>query len=164
MKCSFDKIIIDVNQILLNNDERKIQLIKKWLVDILTFAEEEKIKIMLVSSNAKARQILIDEIAEDIESKVLIQIFEKDDFNNNWSVWKLEKKINKNNSIVFVTSVEFINFLKNDNLFTIPLKVFDTKDITEKEKENTAYKKVIEISKILDELPNILFKLDSFLD
>ncbi|MGL4647702.1 MAG: hypothetical protein ACRCVI_03155 [Mycoplasmoidaceae bacterium] len=164
MECIIDKILIDVNGLISNNDDRKNHFIHEWIINLLVYAEEHDIQIFLISSNKDARSFFINQIAEDIDANVSIQIFDPEELKKQFDLWKKKNNITKCNCIIGLTSEAFLEFLKTENYFTFFLDSFNLNNNFDLLTKETSYLKPVDISNLIEELPNILFKLDSFIE
>lgn len=72
--------------------------------------------------------------------------------------------MNKKNTLLFITSNEIIDLLKNNQLYSVFIDSHVHNLDVEKIVSKTSFKKPIELYMMTDEIPNILFKFDCFLD
>ncbi|MGL5245960.1 MAG: hypothetical protein ACRC8C_00085 [Mycoplasmoidaceae bacterium] len=164
MEYCFDNLIIDINGILEDLDDRKINLFKESIIKLILSGETNKFKINLVSTNQNAKNLLMEKIANDIDSRVNLKIFEKDNLENSWDLWRVENNMNRKNTLLFITSDEIIDLLKGNHLFSVFIDAHVSNLDVEKIAMKTSFKKVIELSAMTDEIPKILFKFDCSLD
>ncbi|MGL5640103.1 MAG: hypothetical protein ACRDCD_00370 [Mycoplasmoidaceae bacterium] len=164
MEYCFDNLIIDINGILEDLDDRKINLFKDSIIKLILSGETNKFKIHLVSTNQNAKNLLMEKIANDIDSRLNLKIFEKNNLENSWDLWRIENNMKKKNTLLFITSDEIIDSLKDNHLFSVFIDVHTSNLDVDKIASKTSFKKVIELSTLTDEIPKILFKFDCSLD
>ncbi|MGL4617235.1 MAG: hypothetical protein ACRCUM_03270 [Mycoplasmoidaceae bacterium] len=164
MEYCFDNLIIDIDGILEELEDRKINLFKESIIKLILSGETNKFKIHLVSTNQNAKNLLMEKIANDIDSRLNLKIFEKDNLENSWDLWRIENNMNRKNTLLFITSDKIIDILKDNNLYSIFIDVHASNLDVDQIASKTSFKKVVELSEITDELPKILFKFDCSLD
>ncbi len=164
MQYCFDNIIIDIDGILKDLDARTINLFKESIIKLILCGETNNFKIHMVSTNANAKKLLMEKVANDIDSKISLKLFSNENFENNWDLWRVENNMNKKNTLLFITSNEIIDLLKNNQLYSVFIDSHVHNLDVEKIVSKTSFKKPIELYMMTDEIPNILFKFDCFLD
>ena len=164
MQYCFDNLIIDIDGILKELDERTINSFKESIIKLILCGETNNFKIHMVSTNANAKKLLMEKVANDIDSKISLKLFSNENFENNWDLWRIENSMNKKNTLLFITSNEIIDLLKNNQLYSVFIDSHVHNLDVEKIVSKTSFKKPIELYMMTDEIPNILFKFDCFLD
>ena len=164
MQYCFDNLIIDIDGILKDLDERSINSFKESIIKLILCGETNNFKIHMVSTNANAKKLLMEKVANDIDSKISLKLFSNENFENNWDLWRIENSMNKKNTLLFITSNEIIDLLKNNQLYSVFIDSHVHNLDVEKIVSKTSFKKPIELYMMTDEIPNILFKFDCFLD
>ncbi len=164
MQYCFDNLIIDIDGILKDLDERTINSFKESIIKLILCGETNNFKIHMVSTNANAKKLLMEKVANDIDSKISLKLFSNENFENNWDLWRIENSMNKKNTLLFITSNEIIDLLKNNQLYSVFIDSHVHNLDVEKIVSKTSFKKPIELYMMTDEIPNILFKFDCFLD
>lgn len=164
MQYCFDNIIIDIDGILKDLDARTINLFKESIIKLILCGEANNFKIHMVSTNADAKKLLMEKVANDIDSKISLKLFSNENFENNWDLWRVENNMNRKNTLLFITSNEIIDLLKNNHLYSVFIDSHVHNLDVEKIVSKTSFKKPIELYMMTDEIPNILFKFDCFLD
>ncbi len=164
MQYCFDNIIIDIDGILKDLDARTINLFKESIIKLILCGETNNFKIHMVSTNANAKKLLMEKVANDIDSKISLKLFSNENFENNWDLWRVENNMNRKNTLLFITSNEIIDLLKNNHLYSVFIDSHVHNLDVEKIVSKTSFKKPIELYMMTDEIPNILFKFDCFLD
>ena len=164
MQYCFDNIIIDIDGILKDLDARTINVFKESIIKLILCGETNNFKINMVSTNADAKKLLMENVANDIDSKISLKLFSNENFENNWDLWRVENNMNKKNTLLFITSNEIIDLLKNNQLYSVFIDSHVHNLDVEKIVSKTSFKKPIELYMMTDEIPNILFKFDCFLD
>ena len=164
MQYCFDNIIIDIDGILKDLDARTINLFKESIIKLILCGETNNFKIHMVSTNADAKKLLMEKVANDIDSKISLKLFSNENFENNWDLWRVENNMNRKNTLLFITSNEIIDLLKNNHLYSVFIDSHVHNLDVEKIVSKTSFKKPIELYMMTDEIPNILFKFDCFLD
>ena len=164
MQYCFDNIIIDIDGILKDLDARTINLFKESIIKLILCGETNNFKIHMVSTNANAKKLLMEKVANDIDSKISLKLFSNENFENNWDLWRVENNMNRKNTLLFITSNEIIDLLKNNQLYSVFIDSHVHNLDVEKIVSKTSFKKPIELYMMTDEIPNILFKFDCFLD
>ena len=164
MQYCFDNIIIDIDGILKDLDARTINVFKESIIKLILCGETNNFKINMVSTNADAKKLLMENVANDIDSKISLKLFSNENFENNWDLWRVENNMNKKNTLLFITSNEIIDLLKNNHLYSVFIDSHVHNLDVEKIVSKTSFKKPIELYMMTDEIPNILFKFDCFLD
>ena len=164
MQYCFDNLIIDIDGILKDLDERTINSFKESIIKLILCGETSNFKIHMVSTNANAKKLLMEKVANDIDSKISLKLFSNENFENNWDLWRIENSMNKKNTLLFITSNEIIDLLKNNQLYSVFIDSHVHNLDVEKIVSKTSFKKPIELYMMTDEIPNILFKFDCFLD
>ena len=164
MQYCFDNIIIDIDGILKDLDARTINVFKESIIKLILCGETNNFKINMVSTNADAKKLLMENVANDIDSKISLKLFSNENFENNWDLWRVENNMNRKNTLLFITSNEIIDLLKNNHLYSVFIDSHVHNLDVEKIVSKTSFKKPIELYMMTDEIPNILFKFDCFLD
>ena len=164
MQYCFDNIIIDIDGILKDLDARTINVFKESIIKLILCGETNNFKINMVSTNADAKKLLMENVANDIDSKISLKLFSNENFENNWDLWRVENNMNRKNTLLFITSNEIIDLLKNNQLYSVFIDSHVHNLDVEKIVSKTSFKKPIELYMMTDEIPNILFKFDCFLD
>ena len=164
MQYCFDNIIIDIDGILKDLDARTINVFKESIIKLILCGETNNFKINMVSTNADAKKLLMENVANDIDSKISLKLFSNENFENNWDLWRVENNMNKKNTLLFITSNEIIDLLKNNQLYSVFIDSHVHNLDVEKIVSKTSFKKPVELYMMTDEIPNILFKFDCFLD
>ena len=164
MQYCFDNLIIDIDGILKDLDERTINSFKESIIKLILCGETNNFKIHMVSTNANAKKLLMEKVANDIDSKISLKLFSNENFENNWDLWRIENSMNKKYTLLFITSNEIIDLLKNNQLYSVFIDSHVHNLDVEKIVSKTSFKKPIELYMMTDEIPNILFKFDCFLD
>ena len=164
MQYCFDNLIIGIDGILKDLDERTINSFKESIIKLILCGETNNFKIHMVSTNANAKKLLMEKVANDIDSKISLKLFSNENFENNWDLWRIENSMNKKNTLLFITSNEIIDLLKNNQLYSVFIDSHVHNLDVEKIVSKTSFKKPIELYMMTDEIPNILFKFDCFLD
>ena len=164
MQYCFDNIIIDIDGILKDLDARTINLFKESIIKLILCGETNNFKIHMVSTNANAKKLLMEKVANDIDSKISLKLFSNENFENNWDLWRVENNMNRKNTLLFITSNEIIDLLKNNQLYSVFIDSHVHNLDVEKIVSKTSFKKPVELYMMTDEIPNILFKFDCFLD
>lgn len=164
MQYCFDNLIIDIDGILKDLDERTINSFKESIIKLILCGETNNFRIHMVSTNANAKKLLMEKVANDIDSKISLKLFSNENFENNWDLWRIENNMNKKNTLLFITSNEIIDLLKNNQLYSVFIDSHVNNLDVEKIVSKTSFKKPIELYMMTDEIPNILFKFDCFLD
>ena len=164
MQYCFDNIIIDIDGILKDLDARTINVFKESIIKLILCGETNNFKINMVSTNADAKKLLMENVANDIDSKISLKLFSNENFENNWDLWRVENNMNRKNTLLFITSNEIIDLLKNNHLYSVFIDSHVHNLDVEKIVSKTSFKKPVELYMMTDEIPNILFKFDCFLD
>ncbi len=164
MQYCFDNLIIDIDGILKDLDARTINVFKESIIKLILCGETNNFKIHMVSTNADAKKLLMEKVANDIDSKISLKLFSNENFENNWDLWRVENNMNRKNTLLFITSNEIIDLLKNNHLYSVFIDSHVHNLDVEKIVSKTSFKKPIELYMMTDEIPNILFKFDCFLD
>ena len=164
MQYCFDNLIIDIDGILKDLDARTINVFKESIIKLILCGETNNFKIHMVSTNADAKKLLMEKVANDIDSKISLKLFSNENFENNWDLWRVENNMNRKNTLLFITSNEIIDLLKNNHLYSVFIDSHVHNLDVEKIVSKTSFKKPVELYMMTDEIPNILFKFDCFLD
>lgn len=83
MQYCFDNLIIDIDGILKDLDERTINSFKESIIKLILCGETNNFKIHMVSTNANAKKLLMEKVANDIDSKISLKLFSNENFENN---------------------------------------------------------------------------------